>query len=203
MAAAGSDARVDTAVSTTASPRHRIAVWPTLAGVASAAGVILVGELAAVVMVCAAIYLLAAATGRPWSAWIGFAASLPLVGLGFLLHSPWPPIAAIVAAAVVLVVIGTARGAWRREENGRQLVAMLAFGTVAILAASLGDPIAITALVVVALLAHAAWDVGHHVRAAVVARPYAEFCAALDIALAVAVVGLAWFGGFDRAAHSF
>lgn len=79
---------------------------------------------------------------------------------------------------------------------------MIAFGTVAILAASLGDPIAITALVVVALLAHAAWDIWHHVRATVVSRPYAEFCAALDITLAVAVVGLAWFGGFDRPAHS-
>lgn len=110
MATAGGDATVDTAASTTACAGHRIAVWPTLAGVAAAAGVILVGDLAAVVLVCAAIYLLAAVTGRPWSAWIGFAASVPLVGLGFLVDSPWAPIAAILAAAVVLVAVGLAGG---------------------------------------------------------------------------------------------
>ncbi len=153
--------------------RHRIAVWPTIVGIATAVGVILVGDLAAVVLTCAGIYLLAAVTGRPGSAWIGFAASVPLVGLGRLLQAPWLPVAAIGAIAVAVVVLGVARGTWRRRENRRQLAAMVGFGVAAVLAATLDTSFA-TAVVVLALLAHAAWDIWHHVTGAVVARSYAE-----------------------------
>lgn len=170
--------------------RHRIAVWPTIVGMAIAVGVVFVGDLAAVVLVCAGIYLLAAVTDRPGSAWIGFAASVPLIGMGRLLQAPWLPIAAIAAIAVAVVALGVARHTWRRRENRRQLVAMLAFGVAAVLAATLDTSFA-TAVVVLALLAHAAWDVWHHATGAVVARSYAEFCAALDIALAAAVLVVA------------
>jgi hypothetical protein len=43
-------------------------------------------------------------------------------------------------------------------------------------------------LVAAGLLSHAAWDVYHHRTNRVVVRSLAEFCLALDTALAVAIV---------------
>lgn len=193
MIAGSSESVAGAVVGRPATGRRRLAVWPTLLGVAAAAGVALTGDLATVVLVCAAIFLLAAVTDRPGSAWIGFAVSVPLIGLGRLFQAPWVPTAAVAAAAVALAALGAARGTWGRRENRRQLAAMLGFGVVVILAVTLGDSVATAVFVVAALLAHAAWDIWHHAARAVVARPYAEFCAALDLALAVTVV-VTWLG---------
>jgi hypothetical protein len=175
--------------STTDRPQSpaRIAWWPTAIGIVSGVAIVFSGNVPAVVMVCAAIYLLAAATERPWAAWLGFAASLPLIGIGRVLDAPWLSLALIGLGSVVLVVVGAIRGAWKRPANARQLGAIVVFSAAALVAAIASEPLAV-AVAVAGLLAHAAWDIWHHVRGAVVARPYAEFCAALDIVLAIAVV---------------
>jgi len=138
------------------------------------------------VMVCAAIYLLAAVTGRPGSAWIGFLSSLPLVGIGLVLHDPLVSLGLIGVASVVLIVVGAARGTWRSQRNRRQLFAIVVFTVLALAAALLWRQVVLAGVIVmVGLLLHAAWDVWHHVRRWTVARPYAEFCAVLDVTLAI------------------
>jgi len=164
--------------------------WPLALGVAVAAGQAFgAGRgFASIVLVCAVIYLFAAVTARPAFAWIGFAASLPLVGLAVLLRTETLSLALIGAAGIVLVIVGMMRGAWQRRINRIQLVAAAAFGAVAVVAV-VAPPVA-GPLVIAGLLAHAAWDIVHHRRNAVVARPYAEFCAALDIALGILIAVL-------------
>jgi hypothetical protein len=168
--------------------------WPTLLGVVAATGQAFGARtgFAAIVMVCAVIYLFAAVTARPWAAWIGFGASLPLVGLAVVLRTEWPSLVAIGLAGVVLAVVGFVRGTWRDRVNRYSLIAAPVFGGLAVLAALL--PVLAVPVVVAGLLAHAAWDVVHHRRGWVVAPQYAEFCAALDLVLAVLVVVLAVLG---------
>jgi hypothetical protein len=164
----------------------RIAWWPTAIGIVSGVAIVFSGNVPAVVMVCAAIYLLAAATDRPWTAWLGFAASLPLIGIGRVLDAPWLSLALIGLGSAVLVVVGAIRGAWKRPANAWQLGAIVLFSGAALVAALGSEPLGV-AVAVAGLLGHAAWDIWHHVRGAVVPRTYAEFCAALDIVLAIAV----------------
>jgi hypothetical protein len=68
-----------------------------------------------------------------------------------------------------------------------QVLAMLAFGAVSIIALYV-DPTIGACLVAAGLLGHALWDAEHYRRDAVVARPYAEFCGVLDLLLAAVVV---------------
>jgi hypothetical protein len=158
--------------------------WPTVLGVVAATGQAFGARTG-----FAVIYLLAAVTARPWAAWIGFAASLPLVGLAVVLRTEWPSLVAIGVAGAVLAVIGFVRGTWRDRVNRYSLIAAPVFGAVAVLAALV--PSVAVPVVVAGLVAHAAWDVVHHRRGWVVAPQYAEFCAALDLVLAVLVVVLA------------
>ena len=50
------------------------------------------------------------------------------------------------------------------------------------------QPVLAGILIAVGLAAHAVWDIVHHRRNAVVSRSYAEFCAVLDLTLAVVVI---------------
>jgi hypothetical protein len=169
--------------------------WPSALGVGAGIAIAAGGGLAAVIMVCAAIYLLAAVTGRPNSAWIGFVASFPLIGVGIVLHQPLLSLAAIGVASVALIGIGLARGTWTSSRNRWQLVGIVAFSAIAVAAALLGAVLISGIVVVVGLLLHAGWDAWHHVRNAVVARPYAEFCAVLDVTVAVMVAVSLVIGG--------
>lgn len=174
--------------------------WPTALGVvfalALAIGFDRFGNgmgFASIVMVCAVIYVFAAVAGRPGAAWIGFLATSPAVAVALIFDAEWLALSIIAALGVVLIVMGFARGTWRASVNRRQLIGVAAFGALAV-AASLTSPLIGGILIAVGLVAHAAWDVAHHVRRAVVSRPYAEFCAVLDLALAVAVIVLALMG---------
>jgi hypothetical protein len=176
---------------TTSTTSARISWWPSLLGLAAAIGIAFVGDVPAVILVCAAIYLLAAVVGSAGSAWIGFLASFPIIGLGIALRSPWLALAVIGAASVVLAVIGAVRGSWRSADGRRQLLAVPVFAAIAVTAAVLDAPFWFALIAAVGLIGHGAWDVWHHRRGAVVSRPYAEFCAVLDFALAAAVVASA------------
>jgi hypothetical protein len=114
--------------------------------------------------------------------------------VGIVLKQPGISLAAIGLASVVLIGVGFARGTWRTPANRWQLLGVVVFSAVAVTAALLGATLAGGVIAIIGLLGHAAWDVWHHVRRAVVARPYAEFCAVLDGVLAI-VVAVSLFVG--------
>lgn len=173
------------------SPVHGSGIrwWPTVIGLgfALAVGLGVGSGFPAIVLVCAVIYLLAAVTARPGTAWLGFLITSPAVAIGPLLDAEWLSLTVIGAIGLVLVVIGLIRGTWKVPVNRLQLLGVVVFGAIA-LGAYLVQPLLAGILIAVGLAAHAAWDIVHHRRNAVVSRSYAEFCAVLDITLAVVVV---------------
>jgi hypothetical protein len=168
--------------------------WPTLAGLGFAALIafdLLSGvELAPVLAASAAVYLGAAALQRPAAAWPLFFATGAVITVARLLEDRFEPTWAILAGAVGLLIYGLLRGAGRPGYGlPLQTVALLGFGA----AAGAGAALMITPdlgayLVAAGLLGHAAWDLYHHRVNRVVVRSLAEFCLALDTALAVAIV---------------
>lgn len=173
--------------------RHhpRLAWWPGALGLALAllssgdAGVS--PTIASVVAVIALIYVAAAVTGRPAHAWWSFLLSFPVVLSGELSGIEAAPFLLMGVIAVVLLLVGRARGTWADPRHRMQLYALLGFGAVAIAGAATAGALAVL-LVAGGLLAHAAWDVLHHRCDLVVGPRYAEFCAVLDAALAVTLV---------------
>jgi hypothetical protein len=127
-------------------------------------------------------YLVAAATGRRWSAWVALPAAANLPFLGLVTPGPWWAVVVIVAA-----VVAASGRVWRRREAMAQTVAMLAFfgaGVVALyLPASAGLAVAGTAL-----LGHAAWNGKYYRSDSVVNRSFAAWCGALDVTVGVATL---------------
>jgi hypothetical protein len=165
---------------------------PTLAGLGFAAliAVDLVSgvELAAVLAASAAVYLGAAALQRPAAAWPLFFATVAVITIARLLEDGFEPTWVILAGAVALLIHGLRRGAGRPGYGlPLQTVALVGFGAAAG-AALMITPELGAYLVAAGLLGHAAWDVHHHRTNRVVVRSLAEFCMALDTALAVTIV---------------
>ena len=166
--------------------------WPTLAGLGFAALIafdLLSGvELAPVLAASAAVYLGAAALQRPAAAWPLFLATAAVITVARLLEDRFEPTWAILAGAAGLLIYGLLRGAGRPGYGlPLQTVALLGFGAAAG-AALMITPDLGAYLVAAGLLGHAAWDLYHHRVNRVVVRSLAEFCLALDTALAVAIV---------------
>jgi hypothetical protein len=166
--------------------------WPTLAGLGFAALVafdLMRGvDLASVLAASAAVYLGAAALRRPAAAWPLFFATGAVITVARVLDDRFDPTWVILAGSVGLLIYGLLRGAARPGYGlPLQTVGLAAFGTAAA-AALLVSPELGAYLVAAGLLGHAAWDVYHHRTNRVVVRSLAEFCLALDTALAVAIV---------------
>jgi hypothetical protein len=164
--------------------------WPTALGIALAAlaafdvedGL----EFATLTLLLALVYLGAAALDRRWSAWVLLVAGVLLTSF----PSPWgiDPSVVFLVAAPVFLVLGVARGLWRRPGGlPLQTVGMLAFGSIVLLALYV-DPDLGGNLVAFALIGHAAWDAYHYVRNRVVPRSYAAFCIFVDLLLGVAIL---------------
>ena len=165
--------------------------WPTALGIAVAAlaafdlrdGL----EFATLTVLLALVYLGAAALDRRWSAWVLLLAGLPLA---FLIPSTWEidPLVVLLVAATAFLVLGVARGLWRRPGGlPLQTVGMLAFGSTVLMALYVDQDLGGT-LVAFALIGHAAWDAYHFVRNRVVPRSYAEFCIFVDLLLGAAIL---------------
>ncbi len=163
--------------------------WPILLGAGSAVGIGLgLGRgFAAIVMVCAVIYLFAAVAARPGSAWLAFLGTGPIVGIGAALRSEWLSLMIIGSLALLLIMVGIALGTWRIPINRWQIGATVVFSAIAV-AGYLAAPQTAGILIAAGLVAHGSWDIVHHLRRVVVSRPYAEFCAALDLVLAAVVL---------------
>jgi hypothetical protein len=144
-------------------------------------------ELVALTVLMPLVYLGAAAFDRRRFAWV-----LLLAGIAVLVVVPSTsqvvPSVGFLVAALVFVVVGVARGRWRKLGGlPLQTVGMLAFGSIA-LAALYVDPDLGGYLVAVALIGHGAWDAYHYLRNRVVARSYAEWCAVVDLLLGAAIL---------------
>jgi hypothetical protein len=166
--------------------------WPTSAGLGFAALIafdLMSGvELAPVLAASAAVYLGSAALQRPAAAWPLFFATVVVITVARLLEDRFEPTWVILAGAGALLIYGLLRGAGRPSHGlPLQTVALLGFGAAAA-AALLITPALGAYLVAAGLLGHAAWDFHHHRTNRVVVRSLAEFCLALDTALAVAIV---------------
>jgi hypothetical protein len=172
--------------------KHR---WPTVLGITVAVLTAFdleldtgfVASLSALVVVMALVYLGSAALDRRWSAWLVLLAGLLVA---FFL-TPISRVAAMVVllfSALVLLVLGAARGQLRRPGGlTLQAAGMLGFGAIALVTLYV-DTVLGAYLVAFALLGHAVWDAFHYLRDRVVARSYAEFCGIVDLVLGAAIL---------------
>lgn len=186
----------------TASPQRAKLLdrWPTALGLLCAAGAITVIALldrdaqlfGPSVAVMAAIYLMAYAVGRPWSAWLAFVVSSAVVSVLHVLYlREILGMAPALAMTLVLVPLWLWAVARRRFADGRtflvQTAGMIGFGVITVLCAVVQPQLAI-ALAGVGFLAHGAWDVHHFRVDKVVNRPWSEFCGVVDFPVGIALI---------------
>jgi hypothetical protein len=165
--------------------------WPTALGIAVAAlaafdlrdGL----EFAGLTVLLALVYLGAAALDRRWSAWVVLLVGLPVANF-IPSIAGIDPIVILLVAAPAFLVLGVARGLWRRPGGlPLQTVGMLAFGSTVLVALYVNPDLG-GKLVAIALIGHAAWDAYHFVQNRVVPRSYAEFCIFVDLLLGAAIL---------------
>ncbi len=98
--------------------------------------------------------------------------------------NPTPVLLGLAAVLVVGVGVGDRGGV--RTVLLLESAALAVLGAAALLVAR-STPAAGGLIVASLLVGHAAWDVVHHRMRIVVTRPFAAFCAALDIGLAILI----------------
>jgi hypothetical protein len=168
--------------------------WPAAVGLLAAAFVAIVGPdretVVISLLVALACYLAAAAFTVRWVAWAAIPIASALVTVGaFIGIDPWLMLG---GASVVLIVVGLVLRA-SRTALAAQSLAMVAYGGMGLVALTLG-PVAGAVLASLVLMAHAAWDVIHYRRNAVVPRSLAEACMFFDVPLGAAVIVLVLTG---------
>jgi hypothetical protein len=109
--------------------------------------------------------------------------------------SPW---IMLVLPAGYLVVGGLRRSLRPRRVLLVHLAALGAYVLLAVTAATAAPRVGLV-LVGAGWLAHGAWDLWHYRRAAVVPRPYAEWCGVLDLVIGLSVLAVAVAGPFGPA----
>lgn len=122
-------------------------------------------------------YLAAGATGIRWMAWAAVPVTSALPFLAEVLGlSRW-----VLMTLVGMLLLGLGLAS-RRRTTWPQAAAMAGYFGVALLALLLAPRLGL-ALAGLALAAHAAWDLRHYRRDAVVNRSLAVWCMGLDVAL--------------------
>lgn len=167
--------------------------WPVLAGLVAAAAIIWVyrlghfgwRQLVAVLVAAGLVYLGSAVIGSRHAAWPIFAVTVLAIAAGNRIGWFDPQLAFLVAA-LVLVAVALVRGFGRGTQPAE--VAAMAVVLVAGFAAVALTPPWRGLVLGVGLLGHAAWDIAHYRSNRVVDRSMAEFCAVLDVVLAIAVL---------------
>ncbi|MBP2236999.1 hypothetical protein J2Z31_003513 [Sinorhizobium kostiense] len=170
--------------------------WPAAVGLAFAAFVsidLLNGsehgtDLAAIVVASGLVYLAAAALEIPWVSWPVFLLSVVVITVARFGLIPFDATWAMLIVAALFGAYGVIRTLSRpNRELPLQAIAMVFFGGLATVALFI-SPFVGALLVAAGLVAHAGWDVYHHVKNKVVVRSMAEFCFVLDTALAIVIV---------------
>lgn len=167
--------------------------WPAALGVLVAAATAYAltdgRDVAPVVIASGVVYLAASATGLRWMAWAAFGVTIPLIALTKVTDLDATLWLLVLAGALLVIGLGGRRmHPW--WSFPLQTVAMLVLGAAAVIATQV-NPVVGGLLVAAALLGHAAWDVYHHRAGRVVGRSLAEFCAVLDILVAMVVAFVA------------
>lgn len=168
-------------------------LWPAALGVIVAAGTIYgltdARDVAPVVAASGLVYLAAAASGRRAAAWIAFAVTFLLITLDkFAGVDALPWLFGLAAVLLAVGFVGRRTSPW--WSFPLQVAAMVILGAAAYLALQ-SSPLAGGLIVSAALLGHAGWDIHHHRTDRVVDHTLAQFCAVLDILVALAVAVLA------------
>ncbi|KOS56550.1 hypothetical protein [Rhodococcus rhodochrous] len=164
--------------------------WPTVAALAFALfgtpAEASVDVLTEMMMLLPFLYLVTAVLGRPRAVWVVFPVSY---AAWFVLRAldVVPSTVLIGAAAAVVVVVGAVRGRLRDRRFLVQVAGMAAFGVLGLVALAV-DPDLARYLVAAGWFLHGVWDLVHHRLRSTVDRSFAEFCAVLDVAVAVALV---------------
>ena len=168
--------------------------WPTWLAIAFAALLLADTddsgrEFALVLLIPTVTYLATSVVDRPRAVWAVLAVLVAaMVAMKVVGIDPRP---VLTASAVVLAVAGLVRGPLRRPGlHALQVPAVLVFGAVALGALHLSPDTGVR-LVAVGLIGHAVWDAAHLRAGKVVARPFAEWCAVLDVILGVGLLALA------------
>jgi hypothetical protein len=170
--------------------------WPTALGVAVAALTVFdlridassISFLSALVVLMPLVYVGAAVVDRRRFAWVVLVAAVTPLVLTRVLDLQINLHPAFLVAALAFLALAAARGRFRGQGSvPLQAAGMLVFGA-AMLAALYVEPVLGGVLVAIGLLGHAAWDAVHYVRNRVVTRPYAEFCAVVDLLAGAAVL---------------
>jgi hypothetical protein len=165
--------------------------WPTALGIVSAVGGIVllvlldrdVETFGPVVVMMAAIYLMAYALGRPWTAWI--ALFLLSVVMAVLLALSWNPPVGMTVVAVALWLWTLLVG---RYKDGSTFALQTA-GLVAVtLVCAAVAPRWGLALAGVGFLGHGGWDAYHFIKNKVVNRQYSEYCGVVDVIIGPALI---------------
>ena len=166
--------------------------WPGALGLGLAVSILATGaaetaSLAITAPAAAFCYLAAAASGRPWAAWVAIPGAVLVVTGARAFGAPWW--AGLGLAGLALLILGWRRAAGRAH-IAWQAAGLAAFGAVGGIALTLAP----TAAVLVAglgLAAHSIWDWAHLRADAVVPRPMAEGCLFLDAPLGIGFIVIA------------
>lgn len=167
--------------------------WPTLVGLALGADV-LIGEvtdedthgLGEALVVLPLLYVVVAVLQRRRASW-------PVLGVlmamfvGLRMQDLVDPMVVVLAVALAAAIWGAAHGRHRECDVRVQLAGMVGFAALAFAGLAV-DPDLGRYLVAAGWLAHGIWDWVHLAKDRVVSRSYAEWCAALDVAVAVGLV---------------
>jgi hypothetical protein len=167
--------------------------WPTVLGVALGADVFL-GEVtgttthgyARLLMLMPLLYVVLAVLRLRRATWPVFGV---LIGL-FVLLRPQDhvePAVVLLAAALGATIWGAGHGRHREHDFRVQLAGMAGFVAVALAGLALHPDLG-RYLVAAGMLGHGIWDWVHLAKDRTVSRSYAEWCGALDVAVAVGLV---------------
>ena len=171
--------------------------WPSVAGLAVAYLTVNGAEgadLAPLVALLAVGYVVAEATRRPWTVWIVVAALFVVMPVTQRLGPEHVSLVRTLTVGVVLTTLAVCglvlilRG--RDQEISIQTVGVVLFGAIAVVSFLVPSTTAVV-LLGVGLIGHGLWDIWHLIRAKVVPREFAEFCAVLDIPAGLAHIWIA------------
>jgi hypothetical protein len=169
--------------------------WPTALGLLAGLDTLL-GEVtdattrgfAEAMLLLPTIYVVMAVVGRRRWTWPIVIASLA----GFValrMQDQVEPSVVVLAIALGAAVWGVGHGRHRETDFRLQLAGLAGFGALALAGLAVDADLA-RYLVAAGWFGHAVWDVVHLVRDRVVARSFAEWCAAVDLTIAVALVAV-------------
>ncbi|MGW4460795.1 hypothetical protein [Micromonospora sp. NPDC004704] len=177
--------------------------WPTALALVVIAGAITVIALVdreaelfgPAIATMAGIYLVAYATGRPWTAWPAFVVLSAVVSvLHVLRRTGVLEVDPAVGMTVVLLPLWLWTVVRRRFTDAGafsvQTAGMVGFGAVTLVCAAVEPRLGIV-LAGAGFLAHGVWDAYHFIVDRVVNRPWSEFCGVVDIAVGAALVVVA------------